>query len=77
MRLPPRYPPPESNAYLIVGIAATLLGIATIYGSMNPSRYVQDHPNAYHNPTIVRGFIWLIIGLVFLIPAVRRKMKRK
>jgi hypothetical protein len=75
MRRWPAPPPPESNAYLIIGIAGTLLGIATLWGSVYPSKYVQEHPAAYRNPSLFGGLVWLIFGLAFLIPAIRRKMK--
>jgi hypothetical protein len=77
MRLFPRRPPPESNAWLILGITGTLLGIAKIYGSIYPSKWVLEHPGAYHNPTILEGVVWLVIGLTFLIPAIKRKFKKQ
>jgi uncharacterized membrane protein len=76
MRLPSRFPPPESNAYLIVGIAAVLLGIANIYSTIHPSRYDMDHPNAYHHPSYLNGISWIILGLAFLIPAINRRIKK-
>jgi hypothetical protein len=74
MRRWPQPPPPESNAYLILGIASTLLGIAAIYGSI--SEYVHEHPGVHHHPTFFGGIVWLIIGLAFLVPAIRRKIRK-
>ena len=76
MRLPHRFPPPESNAYIILGCAGILLGLGIIYNSIYPSTYDLSHPNAYHHPTILRGVGWLITGFIFLIPSINRRIRK-
>ena len=65
IRLPSLYPPPESNAYVILGYVGLLFGIGTIYSSIHPSSYNLRYPNSYRYLTILRGIGWLIIGLFF------------
>jgi hypothetical protein len=76
MRLPPRNPPPESKAYLILGIVAILLGAGIIYSTIHPSDYNLHHPNEYHHPSYLRGIGWMIVGLVFLVPAIIRRIRK-
>ncbi len=76
MRLTPRNPPPETKAYIILGVGAIFLGIAIIYGTIHPSYYDLRNPKGYGHPTILKGIIWLIVGLGFFIPAILRRMRK-
>jgi hypothetical protein len=76
MRLPPRTPPPESKAYLILGVAGILLGVLTIYSVTHSSEFEQGGPNEYHRSTIWGGIGWLMCGFGFLIPAIMRRIRK-
>jgi hypothetical protein len=78
MRLPKRFPPPESNAYLILGIASTLLGLGHLYDITHPDKFNNGQSDtSYHHPTIFSSILYITIGILFLIPAIRRKIKKK
>ena len=52
MRLTPRNPPPETKAYIILGVGAIFLGISIIYGTFHPSDYDLRNPKGYENTQI-------------------------
>jgi H+/Cl- antiporter ClcA len=66
MRLTPGNPPPETQAYIILGVGAIFLGISIIYGTFHPSDYDLRNPKGYGHPTILKGIIGIIVGLGFL-----------
>jgi hypothetical protein len=76
MRLTPRNPPPQTKAYIILGVGTIFLGVGIIYGTIHPSDYYLQNPNSYGRPTILKGIICLIVGLGFFIPAILRRMRK-